>query len=191
MFPAAGLVVVVAGILSTLAAEGLNWLLIYRTEDYQKLRKSIDTATKRMDKMKDEAAASTDSSKSKVKNKAVTRHEQEIKMLDKDLARLQARSGAAVGLVMLVAFYALSTAFNGVVVAKLPFVPLKFITHLSHRGLEGDDYTECSVAFLYALCAMGLRTNVQKALGYSAPKSLLQVQAAQAQAAYLASKKLL
>ena len=47
--------------------------------------------------------------------------------------------------------------FEGRVVAKLPFVPIGLFQGLSHRGLTGDDYTECSFIFLYILCTMSIR----------------------------------
>ena len=47
--------------------------------------------------------------------------------------------------------------FEGRVVAKLPFVPIGFFQGLSHRGLSGDDYTDCSFIFLYILCTMSIR----------------------------------
>lgn len=36
-------------------------------------------------------------------------------------------------------------SFKGIVVAKLPFVPFGLVQSISHRGLEGDDPTDCSV----------------------------------------------
>lgn len=36
-------------------------------------------------------------------------------------------------------------SFAGVVVAKLPFVPYSLIQRISHRGLDGDDPTDCSM----------------------------------------------
>ncbi|CAF88296.1 unnamed protein product, partial [Tetraodon nigroviridis] len=55
--------------------------------------------------------------------------------------------------------------FDGRVVAKLPFVPLSYIQGLSHRNLLGEDYTDCSFIFLYILCTMSIRQNIQKMLG--------------------------
>ncbi|KAF3823093.1 hypothetical protein GH733_010529, partial [Mirounga leonina] len=36
---------------------------------------------------------------------------------------------------------------------------------LSHRNLLGDDTTDCSFIFLYILCTMSIRQNIQKILG--------------------------
>ena len=56
-------------------------------------------------------------------------------------------------------------------VAKLPFEagwPMKGSTHSS---LEGDDYTDCSMAFIYWMGSMVFRQIVQKALGFSLPRA--------------------
>lgn len=60
-----------------------------------------------------------------------------------------------------------SCRFDGRVVAKLPFVPLSWIQGLSHRNLPGDDYTDCSFIFVYILCTMSIRQNIQKILGFA------------------------
>jgi calcium load-activated calcium channel len=69
------------------------------------------------------------------------------------------------------AFTALLSMFNSIfdgrVVARLPFTPISFLQGLSHRNLPGNDYTECSFIFLYILCTMSIRQNVQKLLGFS------------------------
>lgn len=58
-------------------------------------------------------------------------------------------------------------SFDGRVVARLPFLPISWIQGLSHRNLPGEDYTECSFIFLYILCTMSIRQNIQKLLGFS------------------------
>jgi uncharacterized membrane protein (DUF106 family) len=67
------------------------------------------------------------------------------------------------------AFMALLSMFNSIfegrVVAKLPFEPISWIRGLSHRNLNGEDYTDCSFLFLYILCTMSIRQNLQKVLG--------------------------
>lgn len=58
-------------------------------------------------------------------------------------------------------------SFDGRIVARLPFTPISWIQGLSHRNLPGDDYTECSFIFLYILCTMSIRQNIQKMLGFA------------------------
>lgn len=57
--------------------------------------------------------------------------------------------------------------FDGRVVAKLPFIPISMVQGLSHRNLPGEDYTDCSFIFLYVLCTMFIRQNIQKMLGFA------------------------
>jgi len=45
------------------------------------------------------------------------------------------------GILMFLLMGIVNAFFEGVVVAKLPFVPFKFLRGFSHRGLLGDDFT--------------------------------------------------
>jgi hypothetical protein len=80
------------------------------------------------------------------------------------------KSGAVVALVLFVVFGLLNSLFEGKVVAKLPFTPIGFVMKMSHRGLSGDNATDCAMPFLYLLCSISIRTNLQKFLGFSPPR---------------------
>lgn len=56
-------------------------------------------------------------------------------------------------------------------VATLPFAPLGIFKNLTHSDLEGADYTQCSVAFLYLLTLLSLRNSIRKALGFRRPRT--------------------
>lgn len=47
---------------------------------------------------------------------------------------------------------------------KLPFVPFSFLQPLTHRNLEGDDYSELSVHLIFAL-SMVLYRNILQRMG--------------------------
>ena len=47
--------------------------------------------------------------------------------------------------------YLINSWFYGKVVAKLPFQPYSIISNLSHRGVEGEDLTQCGMTFIYVL----------------------------------------
>jgi hypothetical protein len=56
-------------------------------------------------------------------------------------------------------------------VARLPFKPVGIFANLTHNQLEGEDYQECSVAFLYLLALFTLRTTIRKFIGFKRPRT--------------------
>ena len=76
-------------------------------------------------------------------------------------------SKAATGIIFAFLLSTFNNMFSGRCVAKLPFTPIGFIQGLSHRNLEGNDFTDCSFIFLYILCTMSIRQNIQKFLGFA------------------------
>lgn len=55
--------------------------------------------------------------------------------------------------------------------ARLPFKPIGLFQNLTHNDLEGDDFTQCSVAFLYLLTLLSLRNSIRKLLGFKRPRT--------------------
>ena len=53
-----------------------------------------------------------------------------------------------------------NTKKKGIVVAKLPFSPFSLLTSLTHRGLIGEDMTDCAYIFIYVQAAYIWRTNI-------------------------------
>ncbi|XP_010271298.1 PREDICTED: calcium load-activated calcium channel-like [Nelumbo nucifera] len=161
------LVVVGISICTAFLCEGISWLLIYRTSSYKSLRSSIDKASKKLETMK---TGENKGPNKKSKTKKIDRVETSLKESSRDLSLSKFKSGAVVALVLFVVFGLLNSLFEGKPVAKLPFSPAGFVQKMSHRGLPGNDPTDCSMAFLYFLCSISIRTNLQKFLGFSPPR---------------------
>ncbi|KAL1814220.1 hypothetical protein DCAR_0626640 [Daucus carota subsp. sativus] len=163
------LTVVGISICTAIVCEAISWLLIYRTSSYKSLKSTIDKASKKLETMKTDPTAPKISAK-KSKTKKIDRVETSLKESSRDLSLFKFKSGAVVALVLFVVFGFLNNLFEGKAVAKLPFVPIKLVQKMSHRGLQGEDFTDCSMAFLYFLCSISIRTNLQKFLGFSPPR---------------------
>jgi len=56
-------------------------------------------------------------------------------------------------------------------VARLPFKPIGLIQNLTHNDLSDNDYSQCSVAFLYLLTLLSLRNSIRKLLGFKRPRT--------------------
>lgn len=62
---------------------------------------------------------------------------------------------------------------HGVVLNRWPsFYMIDVRIHPIFRNLIGDDYTDCSFIFLYILCTMTIRQNLQKALGFAPSRAM-------------------
>lgn len=169
-----GLVVVGISFCTAVLCEIISWILIYRTSSYKSLRSSIDKASKKLETMKNSSSSSGGSAsvavKKSSKNKKMDRVESSLKESTRDLSLFKFKSGAVVAVVLFVVFGLLNSLFDGKPVAKLPFAPVSLVYKMSHRGLPGSDPTDCSMAFLYLLCSVSIRTNLQKFLGFSPPR---------------------
>lgn len=157
------LLIILISVSTALLGEGLTWLLVYRTERYQRLKAEIEKQSKKLDKRKETVGELLDKS---LKRK-LDREEERLKINNRDLSMVKMKSVFLVGLAFTAILGMFNSIFHGKVVAKLPFVPIGFIQGLSHRNLPGQDLTDCSFIFLYVLCTMSIRANIQKLLGFN------------------------
>ncbi|KAK4880221.1 hypothetical protein RN001_008367 [Aquatica leii] len=155
--------IVFISICTAFLGEGLTWLMVYRTDKYQKLKTEVEKQSKRLEKRKEAHGDSLD----KQHKKKIEREEERLKNNNRDLSLVKMKSMFAIGFAFTALLSMFNSIFDGRVVAKLPFVPLGWIQGLSHRNLPGDDYTDCSFIFLYILCTMSIRQNIQKLLGFA------------------------
>ncbi|KAL5995418.1 hypothetical protein ACLOJK_025478 [Asimina triloba] len=172
------LTILTISIVTAIITETISYILIYRTASYKSLRSSIVKSSKKLDLIKTPSSSSSSSlssnhpnKKSTAKSKKIDRIETALKESTRDLSLSKFKSGAVVALVLFAVFGFLNSLFEGKVVAKLPFRPAAIVQKMSHRGLSGDDPTDCSMAFLYFLCSISIRTNLQKLLGFAPPRA--------------------
>eukprot|EP01132_Coremiostelium_polycephalum_P006226 gene6226-7755_t len=149
----------------------VSWVLIYRTESYKKSKSNIDRLQSQIDKIKETESTTSTLLKNKNKDKKLERAEEALKLANKDLSFSKMKSMFAVAISMIALFSYLNSVFDGKVVCKLPFEPIGFIQGLTHRNLAGTDMTDCAMTFIYVVCSMGIRTNIQMIFGTAPPKS--------------------
>jgi len=157
------LLIVFISVCTALLGEGLTWLLVYRKEKYQKLKNEVEKQSKKLEKRKEAHGDAFD----KQYKKKIEREEERLKNNNKDLSFVKMKSMFAIGFAFTALLSMFNSIFDGRIVAKLPFTPISLVQGLSHRNLPGDDYTECSFIFLYILCTMSIRQNIQKLLGFA------------------------
>jgi uncharacterized membrane protein (DUF106 family) len=148
--------------------EALSWLLVYRKPEFERLTQQIDAQQKKIDKQKEKEVAAP---ASKSKQKKVGRDEKEMGKMSRDLAVLRMRQQLVTAVLHVLAFAWFATHYDGRPLARLPFVPFEFVQKLSRRGLTTANPSDCSIYFLYSLCMMSLKPNLQKALGFAPPSN--------------------
>ncbi|XP_057374168.1 calcium load-activated calcium channel-like [Daphnia carinata] len=157
------LLIVGISVFTALLGEGVTWLLVYKTEKYQRLKAEIDRQSKKLEKIKETHSDALD----KGFKKKIDREEEKLKNNNRDLSLVKMKSMLAIGFAFTALLGMFNSIFDGRVVAKLPFTPISWVQGLSHRNLSGEDYTDCSFIFLYILCTMSIRQNIQKLLGFA------------------------
>ncbi|XP_046845445.1 calcium load-activated calcium channel-like [Xenia sp. Carnegie-2017] len=150
-------------VFTALLSEGITYILVYRTDKYKKLKSEVEKHSKKLERKKD----STSGDMSGGQKKKIERVEEKLKSNNRDLSMVKMKSMFAIGFTFTALMGMFNSIFDGRVVAKLPFVPISWFQGLSHRNLHGSDYTDCSFIFLYILCTMSIRQNIQKILGFA------------------------
>lgn len=97
--------------------------------------------------------------------------EERLKQLQTEMTSMKFKSTLLIGLFLIVTMSSLSNYFDGIPIARLPFEPISLFQNITHRGLPGDDYTECSYIFIYMMASFLIRGNIQKFFGWEGPKT--------------------
>ena len=156
--------VMIAATFTAVLAEGLSWLLIYRTEGYKQIKKNVETLNKQLEREKEKVVAA---SKQKAQDKKISKADNLLKSTSQQLNASKMKSTMIIALFMIAFMSTLSSTYHGIAVAKLPFVPFSLLQGITHRNLPGDDLTDCSMIFIYLLTSFIMRNNIQKFFGFS------------------------
>ena len=76
------ILILVISICTAFLGEGLTWLLVYRTEKYQRLKADIERQTKKLEKKKE---AHGDSTLDRTQKRKMEREEERLKSTNRDL----------------------------------------------------------------------------------------------------------
>ncbi|KAL6759851.1 integral membrane protein DUF106-domain-containing protein [Haematococcus lacustris] len=147
-------VIVAISIAASTLVEVLVWLLVGSTSRFKAMRGEAEAIKAKM-------KAHTDAGKSKEQTK--------YQSMELALARINGAMFVpkfklmVINLVVLGGAWRLVTSwYGGQVVAKLPDAPIAFFRNVTHRGLPGDDLTDCSSHAIYALSQMLVKGTMAK-----------------------------
>ena len=113
--------------------------------------------------------------KNKQLDKKVKKQENDLKYLNFTMMLTKMVSMFIIGLFTIFFISLFNGLFQGIVVAKLPFIPFRLLTGMSHNGILSNDLTDCAFMFLYILCNISFRPIIQKILGFAPPRNTNQL----------------
>jgi len=91
------LLILFISVCTALLGEGLTWLLVYRTENYQKLKMEVEKQSKKLEKQKENVSETADRST----KKKLERQEERLKNNNRDLSLVKMKSMFAIGFCLL------------------------------------------------------------------------------------------
>ena len=152
---------------NTALSEFVSWLWVYRTKKYKDDFKRVEDTAARLEKLKSKGGAAKKSTARKLKDQ-----EKRLKECASVLQWNLMKPNLVVAFFFIATSWNMSSYFGARPVAKLPFVPVSFLTSMSHRNLAGDDMTDCSMHFFLIMISIAIRSNAKKLLGVKRPKGL-------------------
>uniref|UniRef100_A0A7S0ZBL7 Calcium load-activated calcium channel n=1 Tax=Timspurckia oligopyrenoides TaxID=708627 RepID=A0A7S0ZBL7_9RHOD len=157
-------------VLMTFSVEGLSWYVLYRTDEYKRNSLRIKELNVNLEKEKSTLVALD---KRKAHEKKVARLEEDLKAATAELSRSKFKLNIFVSMCYMVMYYYLNNYVfnNSGPIGKVPFEPMFMAKSFVHRGIQSEDVKEIGFAFMYAISSMSVKANIQKALGFSPPRS--------------------
>eukprot|EP01070_Trichotokara_eunicae_P010009 Trichotokara_eunicae@DN6230_c0_g1_i10.p1 len=159
------LAVVLTALAVACTSEGVSWFFFFRKDDFKELTSSINRISGKLD-------AKRETMKPGKKETRLQAQEETLKRKIQEYQTLRMKAGFSSSLLYIVFVPMIYQAFDGIVVAKLPFVPILMFRTLAHQSLGGNDFTDCSMMFLYVVSLTSFRANIQKLVGNSTPKAV-------------------
>ena len=125
-----GVYIVLLSLGMALLSEGISWLLVYRTEEYQVLKDKIAQGDRKLLRAKDRLAENQKKSREQKHDKA-----REALKADKQTMHMTRLKATAVNAALMLLTYGIVTELYGdKVLARLPYEPTKCATHARARA---------------------------------------------------------
>ncbi|XP_010336983.3 calcium load-activated calcium channel isoform X1 [Saimiri boliviensis] len=110
------LLIVFISVCTALLAEGITWVLVYRTDKYKRLKAEVEKQSKKLEKKKETITESA----GRQQKKKIERQEEKLKNNNRDLSMVRMKSMFAIGF----CFTALMGMFNSIIFRRFLALPL-------------------------------------------------------------------
>lgn len=160
-------------VFATLSAISLNtfiqWVLIFRRPKVREAIKNLQL--KEAELLEAEKQESLNPSTAKKDSKRLNKLRIERQILKDEVQRSTLFINSALSLSMFIFNYIIGSFFEYRVCLKLPFSVAWPINKLTHKNLDGEDYTEGSFSCVYFLLNFCLKNMIERALDFKLPNT--------------------
>ncbi len=165
--------IILISLFSGILTELLSWFFVYRTAEFERLKKSIEATQAKLEKRKeDQQMQNSNQPANKAREKKISHLDSQLSVLNRELSMKKFRSTFISGFALVAVFAVLSSLFEQKIVAKLPFEPISLVANFSHRGLTGGDLCDCGFLFIYLLSNIALRPTIARITGFQPQTSI-------------------
>eukprot|EP00762_Andalucia_godoyi_P007705 ANDGO_07976.mRNA.1 Transmembrane and coiled-coil domain-containing protein 1 homolog len=138
----------------------LEYLFVYSKPAFKQSWAEIEDCRSKIESVRAEMAK--DAAHTTKYERRIADYEARIKHENQQQASLRMGTMLLTPVILIATMSVINSMYDGYVVARLPFVPFGFFQGITHRGLLGTDFTECSATYLYIVAALTWRPNWQK-----------------------------
>ncbi|PVU95902.1 hypothetical protein BB559_002563 [Furculomyces boomerangus] len=149
-----------------ISSEVVNYYLFYRTEAFKNHKKTIILNKEKL--KKEESDTSGNVAKKKKKIDAL---KAQLNLATSQGATYMIRSSIVSVLLQFVYMYIVGTVYDKTPVGKFPFTPFGLFQSLTHRGLDGDDYTQISCVFVFVMASVSTKAIIDMIFDFGLPKA--------------------
>ncbi|KAK2196187.1 bifunctional Calcium load-activated calcium channel/Integral membrane protein EMC3-TMCO1-like [Babesia duncani] len=153
-------------ILSAVAKEVIGWFFIYRKSEYkikhERLCKAYDNYCEAYVKFDGSSMTYNDCAESVAFSERLREFKGNWNLYT-----------MATGFIFMILMVFVMSYFEGALVAKLPFTPIKLLGVLTKGDIPGNDYTDCSATCIYTILSLITKDAIQMFLGYHSPVSMI------------------
>jgi hypothetical protein len=97
--------------------------------------------------------------------------EKELTERQQALMGFSTRAQLIIAAINIASLWIVGSLFDGVLVARLPFQPIAWFSGMTHRTLNGTDFTDAGYLMFFVLASMASRPFVTKIMGSERPKT--------------------
>jgi hypothetical protein len=134
----------------------LEYRWVYSRPDFLKLHAELEDLRSRKEK----------ESKSKEPNaKKIRDMDKRISDINREHTSMRLSSMLLTPVLLMATLAIVNNSYDGYVVARLPFEPFSFFQGITHKGLMGTDYRQCSAMYVYLVAALSFRPSLQRIFG--------------------------